>query len=443
MAVDPQTQSVLDALDALGAGAGAVSALDPAQARRQPWVADAVRAVLWEEGSTLTPEPVGATEELVIPVSGRLVPTRAYWPLGAEPGPLPVLVYGHGGSWGRGSLDAYDATPRAMANRAGCIVVSVEYGRAPEHSFAAMEETFVATIEWVLANMSQLSGDPSRVAVAGEGSGATVALAACQALRAKGSTQPRFVFLAYPFADPERRDWAPRLAPARASRSLLAGLPATLVVTAEHDPLRDEGEALGLLLADAGVDATTVRVEGVTHDFLVMNPVVDQAQHVISLAAQHLRAALGQRGPSAPTVGPDVAQVMAAQHAGMGALLDQLEAGRGDRRQVAAQLIGAVRAHAETAVLASDGDTSGTGICLDVEVVLGQLAEEPDADPDEAVGAIRAALDGLRVEQERTLAERRRSAGNDHMRKLGRRALAARQTAAPEGRETRETAAAG
>lgn len=470
MALDPEIHTVVAELERLGGSFVAGSTAE--EARHRPAVADAVRSLLWAEGTSLAPEPVGAVEDFEVSTSTGALPIRVYWPLGADPGSLPVLVYAHGGTWLTGDADAYDATPRAIANRAGCIVVSVDYRRAPEHPFPAAHDDVLAATRWVAMNIDQLSGDPARLAVGGEGPGATMALATCLAFGRQGgvANRPVFQLLLYPVADLVRSDWTsfrtydaalplgaemhewaiehvaprrdredPRLSPARASRSELAGLPSTLIVTAEHDPLRDQGEALGRTLVDAGVNATTLRFSGATHDFVVMNPVAGVAQTAVALAAKHLRAAFGQRGDAAPTVAPDLAQVIDADDAGILALRAQLTAGRGDRSTLVEQLRNALVARREI----EEAAPAGALTISDLGALLDALEDEATGTTrlPAALDALGAAVDDLRLMQERELADLRAEVGNDRMREMGMTALETRKAA--RGQARREMAYSG
>lgn len=470
MALDPEIHTVLAELERLGGSFVAGSTAE--EARHRPVVADAVRSLLWAEGTSLAPEPVGAVEDIEIPLSTGALPIRVYWPLGADPGPLPVLVYAHGGTWLTGDADAYDATPRAIANRAGCIVVSVDYRRPPEHPFPAAHDDVLAATRWVATNIAQLSGDPARLAVGGEGPGAAMAMATCLAFGRQGSVanRPVFQLLLYPVADLVRSDWTsfrtydaalplgaemhewaiervaprrdredPRLSPARATRSELANLPSTLIVTAEHDPLRDQGEALGRTLLDAGIDATTLRFAGTTHDFVSMNPLAGVAQTAVALAAKHLRAAFGQPGETAPAVAPDLAQVIDADDAGIRALRAQLAAGRGDRCTLVEQLRDALVARREI----EEAAPAGALTIGDLGALLGPLEDEATGTTrfHAALEALGAAVDDLRVMQERELAELRSAVGNDRMQEMGMTALETRKAA--HGHVRREMAHSG
>ncbi len=383
MALDDQTQTVLRSLESLGGVP--IESLSPEAARLQPGPVDAVREVLWAEGSNLAPEPVGAVEDMEIDGPGGSIALRVYWPLGYAPGPLPTLVYVHGGGWVIADLDAYDASARALTNRVGCIVVSVDYRQAPEHRFPAAHDDVLAATSWVMANIAEMSGDPSRVAIGGESAGANMAVAACMSLMRKRAPLPVFQLLVNPVTDLSRGNWPsfsefrsakplsaamvdwfarhllssssdeanPRLSPLRAYPAELAQLPPTLIITAENDPLRDQGEEFGLKMVQVGLDCTTLRVEGVTHEFLVMNPVVDQAQLAVSLAAEHLRMAFGLKGKAAPATRPDLFQVIASEHAGVAAMFRLLDSGAllgdgadpGNRQRLVEQLVASIEAH--------------------------------------------------------------------------------------------------
>ncbi len=258
-------------------------------------------------------EPVAAVEDRRIPGPGGDLPVRIYTP--AAPGPLPVLVYFHGGGWVLGDLDSSDATCRALANRVPCLVVSVDYRLAPEHKFPAPVEDAVAATRWAVANTAAFNGDPARLAVGGLSAGATLAAVVTLAAR---DLNLRAQILTAPVADHAmdtasyaanadgygltrvKMEWFwrhylaapadgqhPHASPLRAPD--LRGLPPAFVLTAEYDPLRDEGEAYAQRLRAAGVSVAHRRFAGMVHSF--MGP------EALPAIAQHLRAAFaGQPG---------------------------------------------------------------------------------------------------------------------------------------------------
>lgn len=225
------------------------------------------------------------------------VRARVYIPEGTAP--FPIVVYFHGGGWVSGDLDMHDATCRRIANVAKTVVVNVDYRLAPEHKFpAAFEDAYASTL-WAEENAERFSADKSKLVVAGSSAGGN--LAAAVALHARDHNGPKISFqaLIYPVLDssldtPSYRElttgylldsklmewyWA-QYVPDRADRTdprvsvlhadSFADLPPALVVTAEFDPLRDEGEQYVARLQDAGVEAEFVRYDGQIHGFMAL-----------------------------------------------------------------------------------------------------------------------------------------------------------------------------
>lgn len=217
-------------------------------------------------------------------------------------------------------LVTYDASGRGLANRAGCLVVSVEYHHAPEAPFPPTHDDVLAATRWVLAHAGELGGDPARVAIGGESAGGRMAAATCLSLKAEGGPQPVFQLLVYPVASTARttssyeeaRDAKPlglhelvlrhlisdvaqlsdpRLDLLSVPLDQLAGLPTALVIIAERDPLRDEGEMYAERLNQAGVPVDACRYEGMMHEFFGTAAVLDQADAAQDQAADALRAA--------------------------------------------------------------------------------------------------------------------------------------------------------
>ena len=169
MSLDPQVRAVLDQMAAMGMPA--FNTLTPEQARAQMEMTRAAAP---------PGDPVHQVEDRAIPGQGGEIPIRIYRPAGD--GPLPALVFFHGGGWVIGSLDTHDGVCRALCVRTPCLVVSVEYRLAPEHRFpAAVEDAWAATA-WVAEHAGSIGGAASRIAVGGDSSGGT--LAAVVALRA-------------------------------------------------------------------------------------------------------------------------------------------------------------------------------------------------------------------------------------------------------------------
>ncbi len=266
-------------------------------------------------------EPIAAFEDRRVPGPAGDIPVRVYTPAGARP--LPVLVYFHGGGWVVGSLTTHDGVCRALANRVPAIVVSVDYRLAPEHPFPAAAEDAYAATAWTAANAATIGGDADRIGVGGDSAGGN--LAAVTALMARDRGGPRLVhqLLVYPVTDARfdtpsyvanadgyflTRDmmrwfwnhYAARAAdrenayaaPFRAKD--LAGLPPATVLTAEFDPLRDEGEAYARRLREAGVPVDLTRYDGIVHGFFGMAALFDQAEAAIDEAAGALRTAFSR-----------------------------------------------------------------------------------------------------------------------------------------------------
>jgi len=320
-APDAQMQAVLAALAALNAPP--IETTTPEVARQLPTAADAVMAVLSAQ-SKPTVEPVGKVDHKIIQGPGGQLLMRVYTPQGS--GPFPVLVYFHGGGWVIATLDTYDASCRALTNAAKCIVVSVAYRQAPEHKFPAAVDDAYAAYQWVLGNAATIGGDPNRVAVGGESAGGNLAAVTSIKARNNGIKLPIYQMLVYPVtdftsttpslvenanamplstaglkwfgnyylnspADQTNPDASPLLADS------LKGLPPAFIVTADIDPLRDQGEAYKGRLLEAGISVVGARYTGVTHEFFGMAGAVDTAKQAVSDVAYSLRLAFGTIPP--------------------------------------------------------------------------------------------------------------------------------------------------
>jgi acetyl esterase len=299
--------------------------LEPQAARNLPSIPEWTQQAGAQVGVPITPEPVGDVRNIVIPVDGAQLLARVYAP--AVNGPLPVLVYFHGGGWVIANLNTYDASARALANRSGRIVVSVAYRQAPEHPFPTPMNDAYESFEWVKANAAAIGGDPADVAVGGESAGGN--LAAVVALRARNESAPlpSQQLLIYPITDrnfdtPSYRQNAqavpldrptmeyfwdnylpdptsaadPYASPLRADD--LADLPPATVILAEIDPLRSEGASYARGLSTAGVPTNICLYRGVTHEFFGMTALLPEARAAQAVAATALR------GEPVPPVGP-------------------------------------------------------------------------------------------------------------------------------------------
>ena len=266
------------------------------------------------------PEPVGSATDLEIGGPNGPIPLRIYLPVGE--GPSPVLVFLHGGGWVRGSLDAYDGLCRRLTNGTGCVVVSVDYRRAPEHPFPAGLEDCYAATEWAAENAADIEGDPDRLAVGGDSAGGNLTAAVALAARDRDGPRIDHQLLVYPAVNPPSVRWYDSYDengdgylltmdsiewyleqytepsdvgnayafPLRARD--LSGLPAATVLTAGFDPLRDEGIAYAERLEADGVDVDHLHYESQIHGFLSLYEHIDAGREAIDEVAARLTAGL-------------------------------------------------------------------------------------------------------------------------------------------------------
>ncbi|HUB37423.1 MAG TPA: alpha/beta hydrolase [Streptosporangiaceae bacterium] len=269
------------------------------------------------------------------------VPVRLYRP---DTGPHPLLVFLHGGFWTIGDLESHDRACRRLALGAAVCVLAVDYRRAPEDPWPAAVDDVVHVVRWAAGDLPELPGANGPLLVAGDSAGGNLAALACLRLRDEGGPVPDAQVLVYPNTDltlsqPSVREkgagwglaaddvawgaeqWVPdavrRADPAVSPLNAadLAGLPPALVITAEHDPLRDEGEAYAARLAAAGVPTTHRREPKMIHGFLTLDTVspaaaaatdrlfADIARMITDRTAPtSLRASAGRCGPKCRTL---------------------------------------------------------------------------------------------------------------------------------------------
>lgn len=266
------------------------------------------------------PEAVAHVENIVIPGPEGNIPVRIYRPEGD--GPFPMLVFFHGGGWVICDLDTHDGICRSLANGANCVVVSVDYRLAPEHKFPAAPEDCYAATQWVVEHAAELHGDASLVAIGGDSAGGNLTAVISQMARDRGGPPLVFQLLIYPATDFRMQTasieenaegyfltkddmiWFmnhylnnadektnPLASPLLAKD--LSGLPPALVITAQYDPLRDEGELYGRKLREAGVPVTISRYDGVIHGFVGMP--FTKGQQAIAESCAALKAAFAER----------------------------------------------------------------------------------------------------------------------------------------------------
>ncbi len=264
---------------------------------------------------------VARVEDRKIPGPGGTLRVRIIRPQAAGNGPFPVVVYFHGGGWVLGNIESHEGICRSLANAGGVTVVTVDYRLAPEHRFpAAAEDAHAATL-WAAEHAAEFGGDPRRIAVAGDSAGANLAAVTCLMARERGGPRVDFQVLLYPITDYDinnksyidhgngyfltRSEMAwywehyvqkaedrhhPLASPLRAAD--LGRLPPALVITAEFDVLRDEGEAYARRLQAAGVAARLRRYDGMIHGFIRRYPFFDQGRAAIEEIGRELRTAL-------------------------------------------------------------------------------------------------------------------------------------------------------
>ncbi len=316
--IDNQMWAVVDQLTSYGNVP--YGELTGFQARMEKTPTNAVMDLLVKNGVPPTPPtvtvnhrkiPVGPSEGLVI---------RTYTPVGAS-GPLPVIVYYHGGGWVIADLDTYEGGAVALATKANAVVVSVAYRQAPEHRYPAAHDDAFAAYKWVTQNAATVGGDASRIAIAGESAGGNMAVATAIRARDESVRMPKAIISVYPVADgdvqsasydryanalplnrggmewffdtytPEWRTREYRMIDLVEAN--LRGLPPTTIINAQIDPLEAEGGDLARAMQAAGVDVEREVYQGVTHEFFGMGAVLEQAVAAQDLAASRLKEAFG------------------------------------------------------------------------------------------------------------------------------------------------------
>lgn len=317
---NPEMRSVIQKL--MGLGSKPVHTLDVEAARSQPTPADAVKGVLEDNGQPATPEPARTEDIKVTGAEGEL-DARVYWPDGPTEGEvLPLIVYFHGGGWVIADLDVYDASPRALANQAAAVVVSVHYRQGPEDTFPAAHDDAVAAFKDIVERSGEWNADAARLAVAGESAGGNLALNVAIAARDQQLTAPDAVIAVYPVAGSDLNtqsyidnqnavplgkadiewfvgNYLNSMDEAADPRINIVGgaslddLPPVTIIAAEIDPLLSEGMTLRDKLQAAGNDVTYMNWNGVTHEFFGMAAVVPEAKEAQDLAGTELKEAFG------------------------------------------------------------------------------------------------------------------------------------------------------
>lgn len=262
--------------------------------------------------------------DMVIPVDSGSLRVRIYRPSTSDG--LPVVLMFHGGGWVIGDLITVDGQSRDVAVGTGAIVVAVDYRLAPEHRFPTAAEDCFAVLKWVYDNIHSHGGDPSRIAVAGDSAGGNLAAVVAQMSRDRTGPELRCQLLVYPVIDGTSFDTPSYLANAEGfgltkddmiwfwdqytdsddrrnpyaspiAAATLRDLPPALVMTAEYDVLRDEGEAYGKRLKIDGVDAEVVRFDGFIHGFFAETKTIPETRKAMVCACEMLRKYLRPQNP--------------------------------------------------------------------------------------------------------------------------------------------------
>jgi acetyl esterase len=274
--------------------------------------------LVWAQQLGGTGPAVERVEDLAIPVRHGSIAGRLYVPAGP---PKALIVYLHGGGWVLGNIDIYDSVARMVAVEAACAVLLVEYRLAPEAPFPAGVQDSLDAVTWASAHRRTLLGRDLPLVVMGDSAGGNLAAVVAQQARKVGPADIAAQILIYPNtdADPTTRSfqefwdgplfagrsmewfWSryvpdattrllPEVSPLRAAN--LAGLPPAIVVTAEHDPLRDEGEAYAAAMRAAGVRVISYRLDGLSHGFFGMLNVFDEPARAMRRIANELEQLL-------------------------------------------------------------------------------------------------------------------------------------------------------
>jgi acetyl esterase len=311
MALDPQAEALLK--DMKDSGAQPFETMTPAEARV---------AVLGFKDLGGEPEDVDGVDQRFIPGPTADLPVWIYRPVRGGAGPLPGLIYFHGSGWVVANIGVCDSFSRSLANRTGCVVVAVNYQKAPEHKFPVPLDDCYAATRWVFDNASALGLDSGRIGVIGDSAGGN--LAAAVTLRARDENGPQLAYqvLIYPAV---QYGWDTPSALANAEGFLLqrasmeyfwnhyvrnprdgmnpycsplvaedhSGLPPALIVSAEFDPLCDDGRNYADKLAAAGVSVKFRLYKGMIHGFLWMSGVLDQSKALLDEIGREVKSALG------------------------------------------------------------------------------------------------------------------------------------------------------
>lgn len=309
--LDPQCETLLRQI--VASNSPALSTLTPEQARKnfllKSWLGK--------------PKPLAGIKNLTIPGPGGLIPIRVYVPEGRPP--YPTLVFFHGGGFVLGTLDEFDSFCSFLAGGASCLVISVDYRLAPEHKYPAAVEDAWTAVQWLAAHAEELQADPKRMALAGDSAGANLTAVVTLLARDRRFPDIRYQVLICPGLDwsnfetdsfryfggglwlsKANMKWYrdhylqnpgqalhPNVSPLLAEN--LNGLPPALILTAEFDVVRGQGEAYAKRLKEAGVPVMNICYRGMLHDFVTLPGLFDRASKAIDEICVCLRKSMGKK----------------------------------------------------------------------------------------------------------------------------------------------------
>lgn len=263
------------------------------------------------------PIPFSNIKNITIEINSEKIPVRIYTPEGGAK--LPIVIYSHGGFWIGGNLDTHDSICRKLSQNTNAIIISADYHLAPENPFPAAVNDVYNILQWTSKNAGSINGDEKHIAVAGDSSGGNLSAAASLMSRDKNGPHIACQVLIYPstniyelnskswsyFANDfnlskeDMEKYISLYVPKKEDRKnpyaspLLAkdfnNLPDALVITAEIDPLRDEGEAYANKLKEAGIQAEVTRYKGVTHGFITMNKITNKSDEALNQISLYLQ----------------------------------------------------------------------------------------------------------------------------------------------------------
>ncbi|MFC4141028.1 alpha/beta hydrolase [Pedobacter mendelii] len=313
--IKPEMQAVIEKL--ISYGDKPLETLSAADARKNHTPTDAVMDLVKENKITIPASKVD-TMGKDIDVTGGKIHIRIYTPKSGN-GSYPLIVYYHGGGFVIANLDIYNASAQGLAEQVGAVIVSVAYRLAPENKFPTAHNDAFAAYEWAIKNAVSLKADPAKIAVVGESAGGNLAANVSIMARDKNIMVPVHQVLVYPivqanmdtesykmYADAKPLNKAmmswftekylttmieaqnPKISLVDAN---LKGLPPTTIITAEIDPLHNDGVILANKLSDAGVKVSSRNYEGVTHEFFGMAIIVPEAKAAQAYASEQLKAA--------------------------------------------------------------------------------------------------------------------------------------------------------